>query len=697
MPKRNRRSQSAVGGWQKRRKRDTSSSPLNANRPRTYHSWADRDMLAAMQAVRSGQCGANKAARLHNIPPTTLKNRLSGRVKHGDKPGPTPYLTMGEEEELATFLISCSKIGYGKTRREVLGIVQQTLKKKGRSVENFNGDGWWTRFMERNPSLSLRCSDPLSRVRSNAVTSENMKNYFALLEKTLIEKDLLDKPHLIYNMDESGMPLDPKQLKRVAGKGMKKVHGQASGNKSQITIVACANAAGHCHPPMVIFKGERFNHEWSRDEVPNTLYGMSESGWIDSELFYYWLDKLFLLHIPPQRPVMLLCDGHGSHFTPEAIARAAEKGVVVFCIPPNTTHVAQPLDVSFFAPLKRYWSSICHTYLAENPGCVVTKLNFSLLFSRAWVKAINPETIINGFRKTGICPFNRSAIIIPESDTSSSSLEDDSNVQGDDNSSSLQVQGDDSSSSLEDDSTVKRDDNHILHGDNLRSSPELFSSFSDDKLALFQRRFESGYDLFIDQDYVTWLQENHPDNLPDELRVPGSGLGGGADLCDAGGGVRNGGWCDMSGTENPLDTSEDMVSVHDCNTSASDLSTLDEGPLTTSKNLPSEMVSESLAETRQVLSAVSAFLTLPSITSKKGKKPPGGARVLTSEQSLALLVDKEKKKREEEEAKEQRKRERSSNGKKKRRERVKSGRGRKVRGNRKQRSWRRDVNRDRRN
>ena len=355
---------------------------------------------------------------------------------------------------------------------------------------------------------------------------------------------------------------------------------------------------------------------------------------------------------------MLLCDGHGSHFTPEAIARAAEKGVVVFCIPPNTTHVAQPLDVSFFAPLKRYWSSICHTYLAENPGCVVTKLNFSLLFSRAWVKAINPETIINGFRKTGICPFNRSAIIIPESDTSSSSLEDDSNVQGDDNSSSLQVQGDDSSSSLEDDSTVKRDDNHILHGDNLRSSPELFSSFSDDKLALFQRRFESGYDLFIDQDYVAWLQENHPDNLPDELRVPGSGLGGGADLCDAGGGVRNGGWCDMSCTENPLDTSEDMVSVHDCNTSASDLSTLDEGPLTTSKNLPSEMVSESLAETRQVLSAVSAFLTLPSITSKKGKKPPGGARVLTSEQSLALLVDKEKKKREEEEAKEQRKRER---------------------------------------
>ena len=293
MPKRRRRSKAAMGGWEKRRKEDTSPP---TNRPSTLKKWKDDNMLAAMQAVRSGQCGANKAARLHNVPPTTLKDRLSGRVKHGDKPGPDPYLTEAEEEELSTFLMNCSKIGYGKTRREVFGIVQRTIKKKGRSVENFNGEGWWTRFMARHPELSLRCSDPLSRVRSNAVTTENM-NYFALLKKTLVEKDLLDKPsHIIYNMDESGMPLDPKPLKRVACKGMKKVHGQASGDKSQITVVGCANAAGRSLPPMVIFKGERFNHEWSKGEVPDTLYGMSESGWIDSELFYYWLEKLFLLH-----------------------------------------------------------------------------------------------------------------------------------------------------------------------------------------------------------------------------------------------------------------------------------------------------------------------------------------------------------------------------------------------------------------
>ncbi len=51
------------------------------------------------------------------------------------------------------------------------------------------------------------------------------------------------------------MPLDHKQLKRVALKGAKKVHGPALGDKSQITIVACANATGNVLPPIVIFNG----------------------------------------------------------------------------------------------------------------------------------------------------------------------------------------------------------------------------------------------------------------------------------------------------------------------------------------------------------------------------------------------------------------------------------------------------------
>ena len=146
-----------------------------------------------------------------------------------------------------------------------------------------------------------------------------MDHYFSLLKRTLMDNNLLDKPCRIYNMDETGMPLNYKQPKRIAPKGMRKVYGLSSGNTTRIAVVACGNAAGHVLPPMVILKGENFNHEWSVGEVPNTLYGMSENGWIDQELYNNWLEKIFIPNIPSYRPVILLLDGHKSHYTPEAI------------------------------------------------------------------------------------------------------------------------------------------------------------------------------------------------------------------------------------------------------------------------------------------------------------------------------------------------------------------------------------------
>ena len=71
-------------------------------------------MLAAMKAAKDGLCSINRAARDHGVPPTTLKDRMSGRVAHGTNPGPVPYLTMEEENELANYLVDSCKCGFGK-------------------------------------------------------------------------------------------------------------------------------------------------------------------------------------------------------------------------------------------------------------------------------------------------------------------------------------------------------------------------------------------------------------------------------------------------------------------------------------------------------------------------------------------------------------------------------------------------------
>ena len=64
--------------------------------------------------------------------------------------------------------------------------------------------------MARNRSLSLRTADPLSKAWADALTHEKIKEYFKLLSDVLKKHDLLDKPFHIYNVDESGMPLEHK-------------------------------------------------------------------------------------------------------------------------------------------------------------------------------------------------------------------------------------------------------------------------------------------------------------------------------------------------------------------------------------------------------------------------------------------------------------------------------------------------------
>ena len=76
-----------------------------------------------------------------------------------------------------------------------------------------------------------------------------MNQYFDLLEDTLTQYDLLNSRSTIYNVDETGIPLDARPPNTVTRRGIKKVRNRAIGRKGQVTIVACGNAAGQALPP----------------------------------------------------------------------------------------------------------------------------------------------------------------------------------------------------------------------------------------------------------------------------------------------------------------------------------------------------------------------------------------------------------------------------------------------------------------
>ena len=91
----------------------------------------------------------------------------------------------------------------------------------------------------------------MSQAKSKVTDPDLFSRYFDLLEDTIKENGLHGKPGQMFNMDESGMPLDPESPKLVFKKGCH-ASSVSTGEKAQITLLACASAAGFSLPPMVI-------------------------------------------------------------------------------------------------------------------------------------------------------------------------------------------------------------------------------------------------------------------------------------------------------------------------------------------------------------------------------------------------------------------------------------------------------------
>ena len=92
------------------------------------------------------------------------------------------------------------------------------------------------------------------------------------------------------------------------------------------------------------------------------------------------------------------------------------------------------------------------------------------------MKSVLPESIIHSFKKCGVCPFNPSAIAVPQS---------------------------------------SKPGNDVFS--NLEMATSLSNSFTREQLDLFKRRWEEEYDTFEDSEYIRWLKLNHPESLPSEL------------------------------------------------------------------------------------------------------------------------------------------------------------------------------------
>ena len=65
-------------------------------------------------------------------------------------------------------------------------------------------------------------------------------------------------------------------------------------------------------------------------------------------------------------PILLLLDGHTSHYQPDLITYAKDYQVVLFCLPPHTTHKSHPTREDTTYQIKNTWISYTNSILTAS-------------------------------------------------------------------------------------------------------------------------------------------------------------------------------------------------------------------------------------------------------------------------------------------------------------------------------------------
>jgi len=290
----------------------------------------------------------------------------------------------------------------------------KTLDRNHPFKDGVPGRSWLSAFLIRHPELSERIAQNLTMSRAS-ISESSIRNWFSEVKKELILKLLLNiEASRVFNGDESAFMLAPKSQKVFVKKGEKCVYNIIQNDdKECLTTLFVASASGDLAPPLVIFSYKRVPNSIRENMPEGWAAGKSDNGWMNGENFYEYIANIFypwLVENKVKFPVILYIDGHSSHLTMAVSDFCREKQIILIALHPNATHVLQPLDVSFFHPLKVAWRKVVTDWRMKNNGNKITKENFAKLLKSA-IDTLDIKTIMkNGFKTTGLYPFSADAV-----------------------------------------------------------------------------------------------------------------------------------------------------------------------------------------------------------------------------------------------------------------------------------------------
>ncbi|CAH8518540.1 unnamed protein product [Heterobilharzia americana] len=317
-----------------------SVSGRSLQRPKTRRRrWTQRDMTNAYNAVKYQGMSLRGAATAFNVPESTLRDRVHGRVSlECSRPGPPTFFTYEEEKKMVDHILFMSKIGYPYTRNQVVELAGDMTKAVGR-IAPFKylnpSQAWFYAFLNRWPDLKNFLFGPRSNRKSKGVSGDSIQSYFEQLEKVLNKYSIKDKAEHFWIVDEVSISCE-NQPPRILPISIQRAQSVSYWNPT-VAMLGAANGIGEKIPPFLIYRGDGITSSMMEGSVRGTKFSYSSSGWVNSDAFIQWFLKHFRALVSV-RPLILFYDGHLQFVSVRVLERAREDGVFLFPLPPHPAY-----------------------------------------------------------------------------------------------------------------------------------------------------------------------------------------------------------------------------------------------------------------------------------------------------------------------------------------------------------------------
>jgi len=148
--------------------------------------------------------------------------------------------------------------------------------------------------------------------------------------------------------------------------------------------------------------------------APHRLLLLSDTGFVTLDLFKYIMEEFTTLwkSTHPGLDCFMICDNLRIHVNYDIVSTALSNGIHIFGIMPGSSNWFQVHDQLPFANLKNHIRDVKNELLG---CCEMTpqqrRMLLTAIFYQAESRALEPNLILESFRKVGLSPWNKELIL----------------------------------------------------------------------------------------------------------------------------------------------------------------------------------------------------------------------------------------------------------------------------------------------